>query len=70
MKITKTLWGQSQTGSDKKNNGKDIYLYRITNASGAYVELSSLGAGIVSIVVPDKDGKLTDVVLGYPKAES
>lgn len=70
MNITKTLWGQSQTGSDKKNNGKDIYLYRITNASGAYVELSSLGAGIVSIVVPDKDGKLTDVVLGYPKAES
>lgn len=43
----------------------DITLYTLTNASGASVTLSSLGAGIVSVVVPDKDGKLDDVVLGY-----
>ena len=59
MKVDKELWGKSPCG-------KDIYRYRITNASGAYVELSSVGAGVVSIVVPDKDGKLADVVLGYP----
>ncbi len=40
-------------------------LVRLTNASGAYVELSSLGAGIVSIHVPDKYGRLENVVLGY-----
>ena len=40
------------------------------NENGAYVQLSSVGAGIVSIVVPDKDGKLADVVLGYPEAAS
>lgn len=43
----------------------EITLYKITNASGASVTLSTLGAGIVSVEVPDRDGKLDDVVLGY-----
>ncbi len=57
--VEKTLWGTSPCG-------KEIWKYRLTNASGAYVEVSSVGAGIVSIAVPDRDGKLGDVVLGYP----
>ena len=56
--ITKELWGASP-------NGKEIFLYTLKNSSGAYVQLCSVGAAIVSIVVPDKDGKLEDVVLGY-----
>lgn len=63
MKITKELWGTSPCG-------KEILLYTITNESGAFVRLSSVGAGIVSIAVPDRDGKLADVVLGYPEAAS
>lgn len=63
MKITKELWGTSPCG-------KEIILYTITNESGAFVRLSSVGAGIVSIAVPDRDGKLADVVLGYPEAAS
>ncbi len=63
MKLTKELWGKSTCG-------KEIYLYTLTNENGAYVRLSSVGAGIVSIAVPDKDGKLADVVLGYPEAAS
>ena len=63
MKITKEIWGN---GPD----GKEIILYTIQNGSGAFVRLSSVGAGIVSIAVPDKDGKLADVVLGYPDAAS
>lgn len=43
----------------------EIELYKITNASGASVTLSSLGAGIVSVEVPDRNGKLDDVALGY-----
>ncbi len=43
----------------------EITLYRLENESGASVTLSSLGAGITSIVVPDCDGNLDDVVLGY-----
>ena len=43
----------------------DITLYTLTNEQGAQVRLSSVGAGIVSIVVPDRDGHLADVALGY-----
>ena len=46
----------------------DITLYRITNKSGASVEVSSLGAGLTSVIVPDADGKMADVVLGYADA--
>ena len=42
-----------------------INLYTITNTHGASVVLSSLGAGIVSVTVPDKHGKLENVVIGY-----
>ena len=63
MKTEKTLWGTSPCG-------KEIYRYRITNDSGAYVELSSVGAGIVSVMVPDRNGVLGDVALGYRDALS
>lgn len=42
-----------------------IKLYKLINNNGAYVELSSIGAGIISICVPDRNGKIEDVVLGY-----
>ena len=61
MDITKELWATTP-------DGKEIFLYTLKNASGAYVKLASVGAGIVSVVVPDKDGKLDDVVLGYANA--
>ena len=43
----------------------DISLITLVNESGASVTLSTIGAGIVSIIVPDASGKLDDVVLGY-----
>lgn len=58
MEVIKELWGKSACG-------KEIFRYTIKNSNEAYVQLSSVGAGIVSIVVPDKDGRMNDVVLGY-----
>lgn len=43
----------------------EIRLVTLSNGHGMSVELSSLGAGIVSVVVPDRDGDLADVALGY-----
>ena len=37
----------------------------LTNASGASVVLSTVGAGIVEVNVPDSKGRLADVTLGY-----
>ncbi|MCD8203932.1 MAG: galactose mutarotase [Coprobacillus sp.] len=50
-------------------DGETTYLYRITNSKGAYIELTNLGATITSIVVPDRNGKLTDVTLSYSNRE-
>ena len=63
MSIRRKLWA-------KTADGTPVYKYILTNESGASVVLSSIGAGIVSINVPDKDGKLADVVIGYGKAEN
>lgn len=49
----------------KNSKFGDITLVTIVNAKGASVTLSALGAGIVAINVPDKTGRLDDVVLGY-----
>lgn len=61
--ITKELWGKSK-------DGKEIYLYTLTNESGACIKVSSVGAGLVAACVPDRKGNLADVVLGYPEAAS
>ena len=46
-------------------NGTSVELYTLTNAQGAFAEISTLGGTIVSIHVPDRDGKIGDVTLGY-----
>ncbi len=48
----------------------EIKTYTLTNKSGASVTLSSLGAAIQKIIVPDKDGKFADVVIGYDNLEN
>lgn len=40
-------------------------LFTLTNANGMEVVLTDIGASIVSIVLTDKNGERTDVLLGY-----
>lgn len=42
-----------------------VTLVTLTNRRGASVTLSSLGAGVTELIVPDALGNLDDVVLGY-----
>ncbi|NDV79191.1 aldose epimerase family protein [Dysgonomonas sp. 511] len=46
-------------------DGKPVELYVLTNKNGAEATVLNYGAKIVSLSVPDKNGKLTDVVLGH-----
>ncbi len=46
-------------------DNQEVIQYTMTNASGASVKVINIGAAIASIVVPNKDGEMTDVVLGY-----
>ena len=59
MKIEKRNFGRVE------KNGEVAMLYTITNKNGASVSLSTFGATITSLKVPDKDGKMVDVVHGY-----
>ena len=59
IKITKKDFGTIE------KTGEKATLYTITNKNGASVDLSTFGATIIGIKVPDKDGKLTDVTQGY-----
>lgn len=43
----------------------EIEVYRLDNERGGIVEVSSLGAGIRAVEVPDRDGKTANVALGY-----
>lgn len=48
----------------------DIEYFRLENKSGASVILSNLGAGIVEVNVPDRNGKMENVSLAYKSPES
>lgn len=46
-------------------DGKQVKLYVLVNARGAEACITNYGGRVVSLMVPDRDGKLTDVELGY-----
>jgi aldose 1-epimerase len=45
--------------------GKEISVFTLENVKGSTVAVTNYGATIMEIVVPDRDGKKADVVLGY-----
>jgi aldose 1-epimerase len=61
----------ARPGSTKKSSfgkapdGQDVDLYSLTNKNGVEVAISTYGGVVVSLKVPDRDGKLGDVVLGF-----
>ncbi|GAA5509453.1 aldose epimerase family protein [Novipirellula caenicola] len=46
-----------------------IKLYTLKNEAGMTVKITNYGAIITSIIVPDRDGKMGDVALGYNRVE-
>jgi len=59
-----TLSGLNPENFKKEVNGKQTDLYVLKNASGMEVCVTNYGGRIVSVMVPDKNGKMQDVVLG------
>jgi aldose 1-epimerase len=45
--------------------GTPVYLYTLHNSKGAEARISNYGGIVISLMVPDRNGKLGDVVLGY-----
>src|SRR5260370_26175356 len=49
----------------KSPDGQPVDLFVLTNKGGAEVFITNYGGAVVSVKVPDRNGKLADVVLGY-----
>lgn len=57
MKVEKKPFGET--------DGKKVDLYTLTNAKGVVMAVTTYGGIMVSLLVPDKAGKMGDIVLGY-----
>lgn len=60
-----TLSGLDPMDFEGEKNGKATALYTLKNAAGMEVCITNFGGRLVSVMVPDKDGKMTDVLLGF-----
>lgn len=62
MSITKRIYGNTVDSTE-------VLMFTLTNSNGVVAEITNYGGIIVSLLVPDRNGKLDDVVLGYDKLE-
>ena len=61
----KTLSGLNPADFRTEVDGKQTDLYVLKNKNGMEVCITNFGGRIVSVMVPDKDGTMRDVVLGF-----
>jgi aldose 1-epimerase len=55
--ITSEPWGEVE--------GEEVMLYTLTNANGMEVKVTNYGGIITSVLVPDRDGTMENVTLGF-----
>ena len=58
MKVECRDWGETP-------DGRGVQLYTVINESGSEARITDYGGILVSLMVPDREGGLDDVVLGY-----
>ncbi len=64
-----TLSGLNRSNFQSLINGDSTDLYVLKNDNGMEVTVTNYGGRIVSVMVPDKDGKMQDVVLGFDNVD-
>lgn len=62
MQINSQLFGKTE-------KGENVELFTLTNDSGATVKITNYGGIITEILVPDKNGILINVILGFDRFE-
>jgi aldose 1-epimerase len=53
------------SGFEKTIDGKKTHFYTLKNKNGVQAAITDYGAHLIGLWVPDKAGKLTDVVIGF-----
>jgi aldose 1-epimerase len=60
--ITSEPWGEV--------DGEAVSLFTLTNANGMEVKITNYGGIITSVIVPDRDGNLENVTLGFDNLDA
>ena len=60
-----TLSGLNPANFETTVDGQTVSLYTLKNAAGMEVCITNFGGRLVSVTVPDKEGTMTDVILGF-----
>lgn len=63
MSVTTSVWGTTK-------DGKTVHQYTLENGNGMKVVVSDFGAILCKVLVPDAQGNLEDVVLGFDDVAS
>ncbi|SHM30603.1 aldose epimerase family protein [Flavobacterium saccharophilum] len=72
--VTENVFSQNSNATKKsflskekigQVQGQDVFQYTLQNKTGMQVQLITYGAAITNIVTPDKNGKMSSVVLGF-----
>ncbi|MBT3378235.1 MAG: galactose mutarotase [Lentisphaerae bacterium] len=61
--------GITKTGFGTAPDGQSVELYTLTNDNGVVLSVMTYGAIVTTLQVPDRDGALGDVVLGFDSLE-
>lgn len=64
-----TLSGIRYEDFCKQIDDKEVYLYALTNEKGCELTICNYGARIISLLVPDRNGMMRDVVTGHHSIE-
>lgn len=64
-----TLSGLQPKLFQTEAEGKYIDLFTLTNRNGMEVCITNYGGRVVSIMAPDKNGKMEDIVCGFPSIQ-
>jgi len=59
----------STSAEVQESDFDSIKLYSLKNKNGMQMGITNYGAIITSIIVPDRDGKMADIALGYNRVE-
>lgn len=63
--VSKSKGSISKTDFGKTPAGKAVEIYTLRNAKGAEARIMTYGGIVQSLKLPDRNGKLEDIVLGY-----
>ena len=56
--------GCAKTELGTMADGREVFRYTLTNENGVSASFTNLGGVWLTMVVPDREGKMADVVLG------